>query len=1035
MNDSKKKDGSMHWDAAPISPNCVTIFGAGIAGLTAAHELVERGFHVQVWEKEIDQRRPERGCDVGGMARTQWGAAAWPLIQRQLGRLPEFPSNWVDREVQQIGQIPYRFYMRWNPGTFSVSEQPKPIDLPGITTSVLGVLKKLGDQSIGGSRIRITVRAFGVTELSPSERKRRVDLCLGLVKVALDKSKWNLSPPKNGQSEDSQALTHSFVLMRDKTSVKLPVELSIQSSDNADWSDIEIDLLNSKVGSVRPVLSARRHWDPQTPDSNGANAEADLAAVLELVPAPGGGAKEAVVYVEAAARHLAKMSNAELRRCIESAMDRFADLNPIFEEALKKKRAADASLDKPPPPYPYEILVDRTRFVLVGIDSFPYQLYEEVPEDIDLVIGFRIRERWIPGEHGYRFFPSCYHHVFDTMKRTPLLDVSTKSDYVIAQERAAGVKFPESVEYVETGRTAFDNLHPTSTHVLAFGNGQRPSQLSRYRIRSFEELREYVSIIFGSRESGGFDLDPRDVARFTVKVLQFATSCEGRRQSYEDESWWNYMGADSMSEAARDLLRKWPRALVAMSAEECDARTHWVMFIQLLLDQVRQAEQSTYRDGTLKGPTTEAWLIPWRRYLEAQGVEFIHGEITGFQAVDVDDPEAGPGDIKRRVWPVVACRDPRYLEVEQPEVLPGYFILAVSANAARTLAAEYCDKIKDADRAPAEKSDFIKARDVGDVADLPKALSDPQPQGDFRHFAGIQFYFAEDVYWIDGHVYYPESKWGLTSISQARFWQDKMDWEHGYRGILSVIIGKWDEPGAVSGKPAWNCSPSELAEDVWKQIRDSIEGKRKRPEDTFGPFANRTPWDGQLPDPIFWHLDQNLTPTPGTKSPKGYQNASPFFIARPGRFRNRPGNLKQGYTVEHGFVFAGYYTQTYTRVPSMEAANESGRHAVNAILQHIHEKATGSDKAADAFRRSYCDIWNPEDREIDDLQFLRDLDEELLNRGLPHFMDLFELDYLAEHLLRGGKSDPLDPLELLSRLRGLYRQSPQHSGGSSGTET
>ena len=116
-------------------------------------------------------------------------------------------------------------------------------------------------------------------------------------------------------------------------------------------------------------------------------------------------------------------------------------------------------------------------------------------------------------------------------------------------------------------------------------------------------------------------------------------------------------------------------------------------------------------------------------------------------------------------------------------------------------------------------------------------------------------------------------------------------------------------------------------------------------------------------------------------------------------------------------MLAGYYTKTHTRIPSMEAANESARHAVNAILKHLERSGAEGLR----IRRTYCDVWSPEDRELDDLRFLKELDARLLERGLPHLLDIFDADYLAQHLLRGGSRDPLDPLRLLSRLRRLYR--------------
>ena len=57
---------------SPEFPPVVTVFGAGVAGLSAAHELIERGFSVQVVEPE---RSPddEYAAEVGGMARNQFG--------------------------------------------------------------------------------------------------------------------------------------------------------------------------------------------------------------------------------------------------------------------------------------------------------------------------------------------------------------------------------------------------------------------------------------------------------------------------------------------------------------------------------------------------------------------------------------------------------------------------------------------------------------------------------------------------------------------------------------------------------------------------------------------------------------------------------------------------------------------------------------------------------------------------------------------------------------------------------------------------
>jgi hypothetical protein len=282
-----------------------------------------------------------------------------------------------------------------------------------------------------------------------------------------------------------------------------------------------------------------------------------------------------------------------------------------------------------------------------------------------------------------------------------------------------------------------------------------------------------------------------------------------------------------------------------------------------------------------------------------------------------------------------------------------------------------------------------------------------QPEGDteFRHYAGIQFYFEQDVLWLDGQVYHPNSAWGLTTVSQARFWDEKMDWEHGYRGILSVIIADWDTPpDRMGGKPARDCTPQELATEVWTQIKDGLQGPRPL------VTGNRGGEFADCPEPVYWHLDDNLE-----HDGKTYRNASPFHIKPPGKWPSLPGELdERGYSVEHGIAICGMFTKTYTRIPSMEAANESARHAVNAILRHSEYRATNTP----------CDVWNPEDREIDDFAWFKDWDARLKERGQPHFIEIFGFDNLVRDGLRGTARDPFDPVNLALSLGKLSKLFP-----------
>ncbi len=159
------------------------------------------------------------------------------------------------------------------------------------------------------------------------------------------------------------------------------------------------------------------------------------------------------------------------------------------------------------------------------------------------------------------------------------------------------------------------------------------------------------------------------------------------------------------------------------------------------------------------------------------------------------------------------------------------------------------------------------------------------------------------------------------------------------------------------GKAARDCTADEIATEVWRQIVVALTSNvDNAPEEL-------------LPWPAWYALDRGLTLEYGPGSGRGPADSEPdartwfpsLEIGQPARRRPlEPSrldswtlvpledawldNLEQrnvwqarhgGYQVHNNsVVFAGTWTKTFTRMTSMEAACESARHAVNAILDH-----------------------------------------------------------------------------------------------------
>lgn len=608
-------------------------------------------------------------------------------------------------------------------------------------------------------------------------------------------------------------------------------------------------------------------------------------------------------------------------------------------------------------------------------------------------VELRVSNAVLPGEHGFRYFPGFYRHLFDTMKRTP-------------------ISYIGEAGYQAVTRTVYDNLVPTRATYLISADRRRvspavtapesPSLASVPRVPSRSPTELLHGAVDVLRKIGHA---PAEASRIALKIFQYMTSSNARRaREFENITWWEFIQGDTFNEPCRTHLDSGPEVLGAMSSREADARTQGTCLVQLLMDQLTGRSLT---DATLNGPTSVAWLNPWRAYLEARNVQFWHGKILDFRALE-DLDEVVP-EVELLGGTPLDMEDVLRTAIFQGREL--FFILAVpltemmagdgegpfdpiSASAHPGLARRFLDARALLPGPRGETRDFEAIRVWSSNADFPLDGWNQPPAANgthrsaLRHLVGVQYFFPVNVQLGVEHALYLDSDWRLSSISQIHFWNVMPAWP--CRGIVSVDIGALHRPidtgfarntqTLVANRTAWNCSAREIAHEVWRQVGTAIQTTTS----TGGAVSLNS---NMVPRPSCFHLDENLVFNSGEGTVKA--NQTPYLINRPGEWTLRPGRLApEGYEVQaERWVLAGCYMKTYTRLTTMEAANESARHAVNAIL---HASRVEGDR---------CRIWNPEEHELPDLQFLKDLDALLVRDGLPHFVEILGLDEVPDALL------------------------------------
>jgi uncharacterized protein with NAD-binding domain and iron-sulfur cluster len=514
----------------------------------------------------------------------------------------------------------------------------------------------------------------------------------------------------------------------------------------------------------------------------------------------------------------------------------------------------------------------------------------------------RAGRRNLPGEHGFRFFPGFYKNIPDTMRRIPV----------------AGN--PNGV---------LDHLVDAHQEVLTLpGGGQLWYLPSPDKYGALEGARSLITLI-----GIALGVPANEIEYFVRKMLVFLTSSDARRLGeWEYVSWTTFTNSEHFSPEYRAVFGTGlTKDLVAAKGSAASARTVGLMgeaFVYALMaerfPEVRRESGYGAADRLLNAPTNEAWIDPWVAHLRNLGVRFVHGhrvhdltvskgviESVRLQRTDHNGaPTGAPDTVLDADWYVCA------MPVEQMVRLLSPAVLAADPSLGR----------------------------------LTKLTTD--------WMNGIQFFLNRPpAVPVKGHVALLDTPWALTAIDQGLFWARDIAARYGdgtVRDIYSVDISDWFTPGIVFGRPAAECTPRQIAAEVWAQLKRALNSKQQT----------------VLADDMIerWFLDPAIHYPHGTG--RAAANREPLLINSAGSLDNRP----EATTALPNLFLASDYVRTDIDLATMEGANEAGRKAANAILHAAGSSATPA---------SLGTLWQPAE-----LAVLRDTDAALYRAGLPNALDV-----------------------------------------------
>ena len=439
------------------------------------------------------------------------------------------------------------------------------------------------------------------------------------------------------------------------------------------------------------------------------------------------------------------------------------------------------------------------------------------------------------------------------------------------------------------------------------------SPTTRWELYDLDAIRNTLTASFGL----GLSIPPQELAIFVEKMVMFLTSSlERRNGEWENVTWAHTLEAEGKSKAYREfVISALTRQLVAARPDQASTRTIGQVGQAFLLTGAGVVPGYGHLDRILNGPTNDAWIEPWATLLRGMGVRFEMGS-------KLTDLEVGGGRIT------------------------GAQVTDASGS-----------------RSSVEADWYVSAMPVERVVDLltPQLVA-AEPRLELLRnlvvdwMVGIQYFMRTENELADGHVAFLGSPWALTSINQAQFWRGDFATRYGdgsVKDVLSVDISDWDTPGILYGKTAKQCTREEIAAETWAQMKASVnDGARPMLRDE---------------DVAQWFLDPGVqwNAARGTNT-----NETPLLVNTVGSLASRP----DARTAIPNFFLAGDYVRTDIDLATMESANESGRAAVNALLEAADSPA--------------APVTTYKLHEPPELAPFRKVDADRYAAGLPHILDV-----------------------------------------------